>query len=207
MNFRYGDATVRHPDEPRTHIHEQGGGHEKRYATRIYCRTVLLLLESAFVVAPRTVRAAQTETQTISIDATTCVQTSGGALTRDANSIQSSSTSAWTIRCPIDPVDSSLGAATITGLSAYGKATSDFTTSVLVSVFRRSTVADTTRSTVTSCSIPGNNGVATSCSSSPSHAVVDNTDAYYVEFSVPASQGSYWELSGARVTYTWVNGP
>jgi len=171
------------------------------------CAGVTLALGLA-ALADEEVFAAQTETQYVTVDATACVQVSGGPLLRDTNSVQSSSTSAWSIRCPIDLTDSTLGSATITGFAAYGLANSDFATSVSAAVYRRSPTANTSRNTVTSCSMPpGTILNPTSCSSSPSHAVNDNNDAYYIELAVPSSQGTMWELSGARVTYTWSNGP
>lgn len=171
------------------------------------CAGVVLAFSLA-AVGSGEVLAAQTETQYITIDAGTCVQATGGSLSRDTNSVQSSSTSGWTIRCPIDFTDSTLGSATITGFAAYGLGNSDLATNVTATIFRRSPTANTTRSAVTSCNIPlGTSGNPSSCSTSPSHAVNDNNDAYYIEFGVPPSQGNLWELSGARVTYTWSNGP
>jgi hypothetical protein len=174
----------------------------------VVATSLAFALAGTFVFGPAGgARAAQTETQFISIDATTCIQATGGTLTRSTNAIASSSTSAWTIRCPIDFIDSTSGAATLTGMAGFAKATSDLTTSVAVTVFRRSPTADTSRTSVTTCNIAANNGVPTTCSTSLSHSIVDNTDSYYVEFSVPTGQGSYWNVSGARLTYTWVNGP
>jgi hypothetical protein len=181
----------------------------KKLAGIVFTVLVAIAATAFFVTWPPSAsKASQTETQTISIDATTCVQTLGGTLTRDNNSVQSASSAAWTLRCPIDPIDSSLGAATITGVSAFGKALGDFASSVTVAVFNRSTVADTTRASACSCAILPNPGVPTSCTSAAvTHAVIDNTNGYYVEFAVPAGSGNLWEMSGARVTYTWVNGP
>jgi hypothetical protein len=131
-------------------------------------------------VLVRDARAAVIETHYITIDGTTCMQLTGSPVVRNLTEVKGTSNNSWSLRCPIELPDATNSSVSITGLTAFGRSSSNTAELLNAALFRRAIkLHGGSRQAVTHCAIKPNAGVDTECTAAKvMHAVDDNNHTY-----------------------------